>query len=182
MARFINNNKQLRYMAKKVVIGADHAGLFLKEKVKQYLKKKKIDFEDVGAYSLDKNDDYPDFALKVAKKVKQTGGRGLLLCGSGTGMAVAANKFRGIRAVVGVNEDEVYLARKHNDVNVLCLNGVDYTGIREKLRGNKRLNDLNLKHTSFKKTAKMINIFLTTRFEGGRHKRRLKKIAKIESM
>ena len=104
------------------------------------------------------------------------------MCGSGTGMAVAANKFRGIRAVVGVNEDEVYLARKHNDVNVLCLNGVDYTGIREKLRGNKRLNDLNLKHTSFKKTAKMINIFLTTRFEGGRHKRRLKKIAKIESM
>lgn len=169
-------------MAKKVVIGADHAGLFLKEKVKQYFKKKEINFEDVGAYSLDKNDDYPDFALRVAKRVRQTDGRGLLLCGSGTGMAVAANKIRGIRAAVGVNEDEVFLARKHNDVNVLCLNGVDYSGIRKKLRKNKRLSDLRLKHTSFKKTAEMINIFLNTGFEGGRHKRRLKKIAKIESM
>ena len=167
-------------MAKKVVIGADHAGLFLKEKVKQYLKKKKINFEDVGAYSLDKNDDYPDFASKVAKKVRQTDGRGLLLCGSGTGMAIAANKINGIRAAVGVNEDEVYLARKHNDVNVLCLNGVNYTGIRKKLKGNKRLNDLNLKHTSLKKTTEMINIFLNTGFEGGRHKRRLRKIADME--
>ncbi len=182
MARFINNNKQLRYMSKKLVIGADHAGLFLKEKIKQYLKKKKIDFEDMGAYSLDKNDDYPDFALKIAKKVRQIDGRGLLLCGSGTGMAITANKIRGIRAVVGVNEDEVFLARKHNDVNVLCLNGVDYKGIRKKFGRNKRLGNIKLRHTNFKKTTEMINIFLSTGFEGGRHKRRLKKIAKIESM
>ncbi len=169
-------------MAKKVVIGADHAGLFLKEKVKQYLRKKKINFEDVGAYSLDKNDDYPDFALRVAKRVRQNNSRGILFCGSGTGMAIAANKINGIRAAVGVNEDEVFLARKHNDVNVLCLNGVDYAGIRKKLKRNKRLGDLKLKHASFKKTTEMINIFLDTGFEGGRHKRRLKKIAKIESM
>lgn len=169
-------------MEKRIVIGADHAGLFLKEKVKQYLKKKKINFEDVGAYTLDKNDDYPDFALRVAKKVRQTNGRGLLLCGSGTGMAIASNKIRGIRAAVGISEDEVFLARKHNDVNVLCLNGVDYTGIKKKLKGNKRLSDLNLRHSSFKKTTVMINIFLSTGFEGGRHKRRLKKIEKIESM
>lgn len=164
------------------MIGADHAGLFLKEKVKQYLKRKKINFEDIGAYSLDKNDDYPDFALKVAKKVRQSNGRGLLLCGSGTGMAIAANKINGIRAVVGSNGDEVFLARKHNDVNILCLNGVNYKGIRKKLKGNKRLSDLNLKHTSLKKTIEMIDIFLSTGFEGGRHKRRLKKIYKIESM
>lgn len=167
-------------MAKKLMIASDHAGFFLKEKVKNYLRKKKIDYEDLGAFKLDKNDDYPDYALKLAKKVKKDKNKGLLLCGSATGMAIAANKVKGIRAAVGINEDEVFLGRSHNDINVLCLNGINYDGISKKLKG-KRLLDVKTKPVRFDEVAKMIDVFLNTKFEGGRHTRRLRKIAKIES-
>ncbi len=167
-------------MEKRIVIGADHAGFALKEKLKAYLKKKKIGFEDIGAFKLDKDDDYPDFAEKVARKVSREADFGLLLCGSGTGMAIAANKVRGIRAAVGINVDEVILARKHNAINVLCLNSLNFKGIAKKLRGNKTLLDVKVKPANFKEITKMIDAFLNTEFEAGRHARRLKKIAKLE--
>ncbi len=163
-----------------MVIGADHVGLKLKEQLKKYLIKKKIAYEDAGAYSLDKDDDYPDYAEKVAKKVSKENDFGILLCGSGTGMAIAANKIKGIRAAVGYSLDEVILARKHNAINVLCLNSIDYKGIAKKLKTGKTLLDIKAKSANFNEIIKMIDAFLNTDFEGGRHERRLLKIARLE--
>jgi len=167
-------------MAKKLVIGSDHAGFKLKEKIKVFFNKKGIRFEDVGAFKIDKNDDYPDFAVKVSKKVKRNKSKGILFCGSGTGMAIAANKIKGIRAAAGISKDEVILARSHNDINILALNGINYKGIGRKLKKKRKLLDIKTKPANFNKTLKMIHAFLTTKFEGGRHKRRINKINKLE--
>ena len=103
-----------------------------------------------------KSVDYPDFAKKVSKRVsKRKSDIGILVCGSGTGMAISANKTKGIRAAVGYNIKSTQLSRQHNNANVLCLGS----------RLTKR-NDIK----------KIIKIFLNTKFEGGRHKRRVKKI------
>jgi len=158
-------------MKKRLVIGADHNGFLLKEKIKIYLERRKINYEDVGAFGLDKNDDYPDYALKLARKVIRAGKFGLLFCGSATGMVIAANKINGIRAAAGINMDQVLLARKHNDVNVICLNGISYEGMSKKP-----------KQANFKNAVKMITLFLNTKFDGGRHLRRLRKIKEIEKL
>lgn len=178
--KFIKNIKIIKIMEKEIVIGADHAGYALKEKLKKYFDRKKIKYVDIGAHSLDKNDDYPDFAVRVGREVARTGGFGILLCGSGTGMAIAANKIQGVRAAVAINEDEVALSRRHNAANVICLNGLEYKGIVKKLKGKKTLLDIKSKPANFNKIVKLIDIFLKTEFEGGRHARRLEKIMSLE--
>ena len=142
-------------MKKKIFISSDHAGFKLKEHIKIYLKRKKLNFEDCGPYNEDRAD-YPDFAHKVSKKVKTDKSNvGILICGSGTGMAISANKTKGIRAAVGYSLKSTQLSRQHNNANILCIGS--------------RL-------TKKKDISKIVSVFLITKFDGGRHKRRIKKI------
>jgi ribose 5-phosphate isomerase B len=106
----------------KIFLGSDHAGFHLKEKVFAYLSKRDYDVEDVGDKELSPEDDFPQFAQMVAIKVLgEDDARGILLCGSGQGMCMAANRFRGVRASVVWDEKEAKLTRNDNDSNVLCL-------------------------------------------------------------
>lgn len=145
---------------KTIYLGADHAGFHLKEKIKQWLDKKHIPYEDVGNKKYDPVDDYPDFAVKVAQKVAKTKQLGILVCGSAQGMCIAANKIKGIRAAVPFSLKEARLAKEHNDANIICLSGWDM---------------------HFYKAMKMIEVFLRTPFSAeARHKRRVQKIMKLE--
>ena len=140
---------------KRICISSDHAGFEVKEFVKELLIKSKISVIDLGPL-LNKSVDYPDYAKKVSNRVSQRkSDLGILVCGSGTGMAISANKTKGIRAAVGYNIKSTQLSRQHNNANVLCLGS--------------RL-------TKRKDIKKIVKIFLNTKFEGGRHKRRVKKI------
>jgi ribose 5-phosphate isomerase B len=144
----------------RVIIASDHAGLRLKEKVKRYLKRKKIKYEDLGTESFT-SVDYPDYALKVAEKVvKNKNTRGILVCGTGTGMTIAANKVKGIRAVAAYDAYSAKMSRIDNDTNVLGLRG---------------------RFFPFEKIKKIITVWLDTPFSGEkRHKRRIKKIRDYE--
>jgi ribose 5-phosphate isomerase B len=106
---------------KKIFIGADHAGYELKEKIKSYLLNEGVSLEDVGALGFDSGDDYPDYAAMVAKKVIKNNGLGILVCNSGVGMCITANKIKGIRAVNASNEDIAEKSKLHNNTNILCL-------------------------------------------------------------
>ena len=140
---------------KKIVIASDHAGYSLKEYVKKFLFKKKLQISDVGTYNKD-SVDYPVYAHKLSEKIKKKQKSiGILICGSGQGMIMAANKHKNIRAALCYNEKSTKLSRLHNDANVMTL-------------GSRLI--------SKKKVLKLLNIFLNTKFEGGRHKRRIKKI------
>jgi ribose 5-phosphate isomerase B len=150
-------------MTKEVIyLGADHAGLKLKEQIKRYLLTQGVLLKDLGAFKFNKNDDYPDFGYKVAKAVvRDKNSKGILICGSSFGVCIVANKVRGIRAVSIDNVKDAKLSRQHNDANVLCLSG------------------WNLKLDMAKK---IITIWLRTKFSNApRHKRRLAKIKKYES-
>ena len=143
----------------KIAIGSDHAGFELKQKIVQYLKKKKITVKDFGTYS-EQSCDYSDFAFPVARAVAgKKFDRGILICGSGVGMSVAANRIKGVRAV---NVNDLYTARQsrqHGKANILCL-------------GGRRL--------SAAKALKILSVWLKTPFSGkARHLRRIKKIDKI---
>lgn len=144
----------------KVIIGSDHAGFKLKEKIKKYLKMKKIEYIDLGTDSLE-SVDYPDYALKVAKQVaRNQDRRGILVCGTGTGMTIAANKVKGIRAVAAYDVYSARMSRIDNDTNILGLRG---------------------RYFPYEKVKKIINVWLNTPFSGEqRHKRRLKKISGLE--
>jgi len=145
----------LNSIFKKICISSDHAGYKTKEFIKEHLIKSKISTIDLGPF-FEKSVDYPDYAKKVSNRVsKRKSDVGILVCGSGTGMAISANKTKGIRAAVGYNIKSTQLSRQHNNANVLCLGS--------------RL-------TKRKDIKKIIKIFLNTKFEGGRHKRRVKKI------
>ena len=144
---------------KKIYIGSDHAGYELKEKLKKYLDSLEYDVMDEGAYKLDEGDDYPDFIIPVAKSViKDVGSLGIVLGGSGEGEEIAANKVDGIRACeyYGGNLEIVKLAREHNDANILC---IPARFVRD---GD---------------AEKMLDIFMNTAFEGGRHADRVNKMA-----
>ncbi len=144
----------------KVVIGADHAGYELKEKVKKYLEIKGLEVEDVGTFSKD-SVDYPDFAFKVASQVSEKKvDFGVLVCKSGIGMSIAANKFKNVRAAVCFTPEMAKLARSHNDANVLSL---------------------SQEFTKAEDVYKIIDTWLATNFEGGRHQRRVEKIKKLEN-
>lgn len=145
----------------KVFLGADHAGFDLKEHVKKFLQENKYDVVDCGALTFDKNDDYPDFCSKAAMGVAKTPGSfGFVFGKSGAGEAIVANKIKGIRAILAINEKNVTLARDHNDANVLSL-GSDFV--------------------TFEKACELAKLFLETQFSNEeRHKRRIEKIKKLE--
>ena len=109
----------------KVYLGSDHAGFKLKDKVKRWLNKNEIKYEDLGNTNYEKTDDYPDYALKVAKKVSKASSKtlGVLVCGSAQGMCITANKVKGIRAVVPFSIKEAKLSKEHNNANIICLSG-----------------------------------------------------------
>jgi ribose 5-phosphate isomerase B len=144
----------------KLIIGADHAGFFLKEIMKHYLIAEGNEITDVGTSS-DTSVDYPDFASQVARRVS-TGefGKGILVCGSGVGMAIVANKYPPVRAVLGLDMETTLMSRKHNDTNILALAG---------------------RRTSPDEAKTIVQTWLDTDFEGGRHKMRLEKITHIEN-
>lgn len=143
----------------KIAVGADHAGFRLKERLKQELLAKGHQILDEGTGS-EESTDYPDYARAVAEDVvRGRADRGILVCSSGVGMSIAANKVKGIRAALATNPEEVALTRSHNDANVLAL-GAKFTAAEEAVR--------------------LIDVFLSTDFEGGRHARRIGKIQTIE--
>ncbi len=140
---------------KKIFISSDHAGYKLKELIKLNLDKKKIKYIDLGPWN-DRRVDYPDYAHIVAKKVKTNNKHtGILICGSGLGMNITANRHKNIRAAQCFNLKSTKLSRLHNDANIITLGS--------RLLSNK--NALNF-----------VNVFLNTKFEGGRHAKRIKKI------
>jgi len=144
----------------KIAIGADHAGFAAKEEIKSVIKALGHQIVDAGPAS-DASVDYPDFAEKVARAVvNQEAYRGVLICGTGIGMSIAANKVRGIRAAVITDEKTADLSRRHNDANVFC------AGARI---------------TPVVKIAESLKVWLQTPFEGGRHQNRVGKISAIES-
>ena len=143
----------------RISIGADHRGIALKQKLIPWLQSHGHQVTDEGADTTD-SVDYPDYAAKVAHQV--AGGqaeRGILVCATGVGMCITANKVHGVRATTCQDEEVARLSRQHNDVNVVCLSG-------------DRLNDGD--------AEKILQTWLTTPFEGGRHSRRVQKIADVE--
>jgi ribose 5-phosphate isomerase B len=143
----------------KIIIGCDHAGFPLKETIRQYLANLGYDINDVGTNSREPVD-YPDFGTRVAERVSSGEfDRGILLCGSGVGMAIVANKFSHIRAVVCLDEETARMSRLHNDTNILVLAG-------------RRTEEVEAKSIT--------RLWLNTEFEGGRHQLRIDKIEAIE--
>ena len=138
-----------------ICIASDHAGYGLKEKIKDYLINKSISLIDLGPFSED-SVDYPDYARKAAKRlILRKSDAGILVCGSGTGMAISANKFKGIRAAQCYNKISTILSRKHNNSNIICL-------------GSRMLK--------YREAFKYVTYFLNTKFESGRHQKRINKI------
>ncbi|MCC6329375.1 MAG: ribose 5-phosphate isomerase B [Acidobacteria bacterium] len=146
-------------MSKKIALAADHAGFEEKEKLKSTLNELGIEFADMGTTSTD-SVDYPDYALKAARAVANGDfDQGLLVCGSGTGMAIAANKVHGVRAAVAWSPDIARLARQHNNANILALPA---------------------RFISDDQTKEIVKAWFDADFEGGRHERRVEKIEKAE--
>ena len=152
---WITNLINLKNLFKKVCIASDHAGFKLKETIKDFLIAKNISIFDLGPMN-ENSVDYPDFAKKVSNRVKlKKSDVGILVCGSGTGMAITANKITGIRAAVCYNKKSTMLSRLHNNANIISIGS--------------RLTKKNI-------ALKLVTLFLNTKFEGGRHLRRIKKI------
>ena len=144
---------------KKIFIASDHAGFHLKELLITELEHLDLDIKliDLGCDSPDKSVDYPDFAQKLAKKIKNKNDFGILICGSGIGVSIAANRFKHIRAALCHNARSAKLARAHNDANVICLGA---------------------RFISEEKAFSTVEKFLNSNFEDGRHTRRVEKISK----
>ena len=149
------SNIKLDKIFKTVCIASDHAGYNLKEVIKDHLVNKNMSIFDLGPMN-DNRVDYPDYAKKVGNRIKlKKSDVGILVCGSGTGMAISANKIRTIRAAVCYNPKSTRLSRQHNNANIIAIGS--------------RL-------TKKKISLKLVEVFLTTEFEGGRHLKRIKKI------
>ena len=142
----------------KIAIASDHGGYHLKEQIKTILQSLGVDFHDFGTSSTE-SVDYPDYAVLVAKEV-QNGNRGILCCGTGIGMSITANKFKGVRAALCHDVYTAQMSRQHNDANILILGG-------------------RVEHSPEEVKA-MIHAWLQTEYEGGRHQKRLEKIAQWE--
>ena len=147
----------------KVYIGADHGGFKLKEKLKPYLIKLSYKFVDLGIKEYNKNDDYPVYGAKVSKKVsKDKKSRGILICGSGQGICIVANKVKGIRAALAEHVKDSYLARRDDDCNVVCLQG---------------------RYTILNNAKKIVKKFLETEFKKSKkYKRRIREIRRLEKL
>ena len=144
----------------KIAIGSDHAGYEDKEKIKRQLEEIGVEYEDVGTTSTESTD-YPIYAKAVAEKVaKGEVEHGILVCGTGNGMQIAANKVRGVRAALAWNEETARLAREHNDSNVLSIPA---------------------RMISPEEVSKVVKSYLEAKFEGGRHARRVEKITELEN-
>jgi ribose 5-phosphate isomerase B len=144
----------------KIALASDHAGFAEKERLKPLLRELGLEVEDLGTVS-EESVDYPDYARRVAEAVASgEAEQGLLVCGSGTGMAIAANKVQGVRAAVAWSEETARLARRHNDANVLAL------GARTTPEGD---------------IPKIVRTWFETPFDGGRHSSRVEKIKEIEA-
>ena len=145
----------MSFIFKKICIASDHAGYNLKELIKDHLINKHVSIFDLGPYE-NKTVDYPDYAKKLAERIKAKRSEvGILVCGSGTGMAISANKIKGIRAAVCYNIKSTRLSRQHNNANIIALGA--------------RLTKKSL-------SLKLVDLFLKTKFDGGRHLKRVKKI------
>jgi ribose 5-phosphate isomerase B len=139
----------------KIVVGSDHAGFELKQNIIEHLSERNMNYVDFGTNCLD-SVDYPDYAKKVAEEVNSKDLiMGILVCGSGQGMAMTANRFKNVRAAICHNSDVAKVSRQHNDANVLCL-GSRFIDISEAI--------------------KCVDVFLSTDFEGERHLKRINKI------
>ena len=144
-----------------IALGADHAGYLLKEKIKKYLSDKKLEYKDYGTFKLD-SCDYPEFGYKVSQAVAtQEANVGILICGTGIGMCITANKIKGIRAALATDVETAQLSRLHNNANVLCLSG---RNLEEDL------------------AIKIVETWLNTSFEGGRHEGRLNLITQLTGL
>ncbi|NOZ83612.1 MAG: ribose 5-phosphate isomerase B [Epsilonproteobacteria bacterium] len=143
---------------KRVVIGSDHAGFEMKEQIKKYLRQKGYDVLDEGTDSTN-SVDYPDFAAKTAAECLKNGAMGIVICGTGIGASISANKIKGIRAALCHDAYTAIYSRRHNDANILTLGG-RVTGI-----------DVGIQ---------IVDLFLSTKFDGGRHRLRIDKISKLE--
>ena len=149
------SNIKLNKFFKTACIASDHAGYKLKEDIKNYLIDKKMSVFDIGPYN-DNSVDYPDYAKKLSNRIKlKKSDVGILVCGSGTGMAISANKIKSIRAAVCYNTKSTRLSRQHNNANIIALGS--------------RLTKKNI-------AFKCIEVFINTKFEGGRHSKRVRKI------
>ena len=143
----------------KIVIGSDHGGFHLKEVLKQHMAERGIEVTDAGAYT-EESCDYPDIALKVCREITAGNSeRGVLVCGTGIGMSMAANKVKGIRAALCGDGVSAAMGREHNDANVICL--------------GERVLGAGL-------AVRILDAWLDTEFAGGRHERRVNKIMAIE--
>ena len=143
-----------------IIIGSDHGGYKLKEEIKKYLEEKEIKYKDLGTYD-EESVDYPDIASKVSQEVqKNKENQGILICRSGIGMSIVANKFKGIRCSLCHNEYTAKYSRLHNNSNVLAM-GADDVDINE--------------------AVCILRMWIATKFEGGRHEERLKIIEEIEN-
>jgi len=145
----------------KIALGSDHAGFKLKESVKRFLDNNNLSYTDFGTFNMDE-EDYPQYAYKVCQAVVQDKyDRGILICGTGIGMCMAANKIRGIRAALAYSIETAQLSRLHNDANILCLGG---------------------RQTGESLAMDIVEVWLNTSFEGGRHQRRLELIRKLTGL
>ena len=138
----------------KIAIASDHGGFQLKEEIKSVLESMGVQYDDLGTTGTE-SVDYPDYAALVAKRV-QSGDRGILCCGTGIGMSITANKFKGVRAALCHDEYTARMSREHNDSNILVMGG-------------------RLKHPT-EEVRSMVQTWLQTTYEGGRHQKRLEKI------
>ena len=142
-----------------IAIGSDHGGYKLKEEIKRYLEEKEIEYEDCGTFSEDRAD-YPEIAKTVTLEIQNKQcDKGILICRSGIGVSMVANKFKGIRCAPCYQETSAKFSRMHNDANVLAL-GADYVTVNEAIC--------------------IVRMFLATEFEGGRHQYRIDLINEIE--
>jgi ribose 5-phosphate isomerase B len=146
--------EQINSMANSIAIASDHAGVDLKEHLKRELGALGFEAKDFGTKGTE-SVDYPDFAHVLAEWVEKNHGRGVLICGSGIGMSIAANRHKGVRAALCQTPEQAALARQHNDANVLCF-------------GARVVNT--------ETAMKILRTFLNTKFEGGRHQRRVEKM------
>lgn len=142
-----------------IAIGSDHGGYKLKEEIKRYLEEKEIEYTDCGTFD-EESVDYPEIAQAVATEVQEgQAGKGIIICRSGIGMSIVANKFKGIRCAKCNDEQEAKFSKMHNDANVLAL-GADYMDVNKAIR--------------------IVRTWIATEFEGGRHESRVKMIEEIE--
>ena len=144
-----------------IALGADHAGYLLKETIKEYLTKKKLEFKDYGTFKMD-SCDYPEFSYKVSQAVvTEEANVGILVCGTGIGMCITANKIKGIRAAQVNDVESAQLSRLHNDANILCLSG---------------------RNLPEDEALKIVETWLNTSFEGGRHQGRINLISQLTGL